>query len=139
MYALSPVSGWLSDRWGSQRTIMLGVVLLLISLLTTSGAADTEHTRVAVGLTLLGLGWSACMVAGSALLSGSVPVENRTRVQGTGDLVMGLSAALAGALAGPILAATSYGVLSLAAIGLLAPIAFLVIWSDIVGRITEPA
>ncbi len=139
MYALSPVSGWLTDRWGPQRTIMLGVVLLLVSLMTTSGAADTQHTRVAVGLTLLGLGWSACMVAGSALLSGSVPVETRTRVQGTGDLVMGLSAALAGALAGPILATTSYGVLSLCAIGLLAPIAFLVIWSETSGRLTEPA
>ncbi len=138
MYALSPVSGWLTDRWGPQRTIMLGVVLLLVSLVTTSGAADIQRTRVAVGLTLLGLGWSACMVAGSALLSGSVPVESRTRVQGTGDLVMGLSAALAGALAGPILAATSYGVLSLSAIGLLAPIAFLVIWSGTRGRVGEP-
>jgi hypothetical protein len=29
-------------------------------------------------------------------------------------------------------------VLSLCAIGLLAPIAFLVIWSDLVGRLAEP-
>jgi MFS family permease len=139
MYALSPVSGRLTDRWGPQRTIMLGVVVLLLALLTTSGAAGTQHARVATGLILLGLGWSGCVVAGSALLSGSVPAETRTRVQGTGDLVMGLTAAAAGALAGPILDAANYGVLSLCAIGLLAPIAFLVIWSDLVGRLAEPA
>jgi MFS family permease len=135
MYALSPVMGFLTDRWGPQRTILLGVLVLLASLLTTAGAADHQHTRVAVGLTLLGLGWSACMVAGSALLSSSVQDEVRTRVQGLGDLVVGLSAAAAGVTAGPILATAGYGVLSLSAIALLVPIALLVIRSDLANRV----
>jgi MFS family permease len=135
MYALSPIMGFLADRWGPQRTILLGVLILLSSLLTTAGAGDHEHTRVGVGLFLLGLGWAACMVAGSALLSGSVQDAVRTRVQGFGDLMMGLSAAVAGVAAGPILNFAGYGVLSLSAIALLVPIAVLVIRSDVASRV----
>lgn len=131
MYALSPVMGLLTDRWGPQRTILLGVGVLLASLLAAADSGDHEHRQVGLALTLLGLGWSACMVAGSALLSGSVPDDVRTRVQGLGDLVMGLTAAAAGALAGPVLDAAGYGTLALGAIGLLVPISLLTLRSRI--------
>lgn len=127
MYALSPVMGLLTDRWGARRTIGLGVGVLAASLLTTATAPSQGHTQVGVGLTLLGLGWSACMVAGSALLSTSVPADVRTKVQGTGDLLMGLAAASAGMLSGPVLAAAGYGRLSLGALVLLVPVVALVL------------
>ena len=56
--------------------------------------------RIGMGLFLLGLGWSFCTVAASALLSESAPLDARTDVQGAADLVMGLVAAAAGAVAG---------------------------------------
>lgn len=129
MYALSPVMGVLTDRWGPRSTIGLGVVVLTVSLLTTAAARPHAHAQVAVGLVLLGLGWSACMVAGSSLLSGSVPDEVRTKVQGTGDLVMGLAAATAGVLSGPVLDLAGYSWLALGALALLMPIVVLVLRS----------
>lgn len=54
---------------------------------------------------VLGLGWSATMVAGSTLLSDSIPVELRPSAQGLSDLLMGLAGAMAGAISGVIVAA----------------------------------
>ena len=75
-----------------------------------------------MGLTLLGMGWSGTMVAGSTLLSESVGDANRPAVQGLSDLIMGLSGALAGALSGLVLTWTSYPTLTLLAAVLLVPL-----------------
>jgi MFS family permease len=77
-----------------------------------AGFAGHGTAGLTVGLALLGMGWSATMVAGSTLVSESVGVANRASVQGLSDLVMGLAGALAGALAGLIVAWSSYAVLT---------------------------
>src|SRR5690606_24656158 len=107
MFALSPVFGVLSDRVGRERTILIGQVLLIASLLTTSLGAES-HLAVVVGLILLGLGWSAATVAGATLVTESAEAERRTRVQGRADLLMSAVAAIGGALAGPVLALIGY-------------------------------
>lgn len=108
MYALSPVMGWASDRWGRLAVIRLGVLLLMASALVAGTADATNATQLGFGLFLLGLGWSATMVAGSTLLAESMPVEERPSVQGTSDLLMNGAAAIGGALAGVIIAQLSY-------------------------------
>jgi predicted MFS family arabinose efflux permease len=52
------------------------------------------------------------VVAASTLITESVPGQVRTTVQGLSDLVMGLVAALAGTLAGPVLQAWGYHTLA---------------------------
>ena len=64
---------------------------------------------------MLGLGWSACTVAGSTLLTESIPPELRASGQGLSDLVMGLAGATAGALSGAIVGLWSYAMLTLVA------------------------
>ena len=54
MYAFSPVMGWLSDRWGKGRVIIVGVALLLAACLV-AGTAGHDSTRLVIGLMLLGL------------------------------------------------------------------------------------
>ncbi|NKX53972.1 MFS transporter [Arthrobacter mobilis] len=117
MYALSPVFGWLADRAGRLPVILLGQVLLLSALLLAWAGAGSRPAVTAC-LVLLGLGWSASVVAGSALVAEAVQVEHRATVQGTSDLVMNAAGASAGALAGPVLAAAGYSGLGLAAMGL---------------------
>jgi MFS family permease len=78
-----------------------------------------------VGLTLLGLGWSGTMVAGSTLLSESVPVELRPSAQGLADLVMGLAGASAGALSGPVVQLGGYPALTVIAAATTLPLAAL--------------
>ena len=125
MYAASPVMGWAADRFGRVPTICGGIALLVAALVVGAVASAAQHALVGLALALLGLGWSACLVAGSTLLSESVPQHVRTSVQGTSDLTMGLAAALAGALAGPVLAGAGYSGLTAAAGLLLVPVVVL--------------
>jgi len=109
MYAFSPVVGALSDRLGRVRVIQIGLVILLASTVVAGTAAAADAVKLGVGLFLLGLGWSCTLIAGSALLSESVSLEMRPASQGASDLVMNLSGAGGGAIAGVIIGTLSYG------------------------------
>jgi len=102
----------------------MGIGLLLLAC-TVAGTAGYHSPRLALGLMFLGLGWSATMVAGSTLLSDSVPVELRPSAQGLSDLVMGLAGATAGALSGVIVSAWGYSTLTLLAAFATAPLILL--------------
>ncbi|MEO8262331.1 MAG: MFS transporter [Pseudolysinimonas sp.] len=117
MFALSPVFGWLSDRLGRKPVIALGQAMLLAALLFVSIGGEDQGAVIA-GLILLGLGWSASTVAGSALIAESADPLRRTVIQGRADLLMSASGALGGALAGPALAALTYEGLGAVAITL---------------------
>jgi MFS family permease len=136
MYAFSPVFGWLTDRVGRRLVIFSGIALLLAAC-ALSGSAGHETPRLAAGLMTLGLGWSATMVAGSTLLSESIPVELRASAQGLSDLLMGLAGAMAGAISGVIVGAWGYPVLTLLAAGATAPLIALLSLSR--ERIESPA
>jgi MFS family permease len=125
MYALSPVMGWLTDRVGRRPVIVLGVLLLLAACVV-AGSAGQNAARLATGLMVLGLGWSATTVAGSTLLSESVPLDLRASAQGLSDLTMGLAGASAGALSGGIVQASGYATLTLVAALATAPVIALV-------------
>ena len=114
MYAFSPVTGWLTDRVG-RRPVILGGIALLLAACAVAGTAGHETGRLTMGLVLLGMGWSATMVAGSTLLSESVGVANKPAVQGLSDLVMGLAGASAGAVSGVVVAWSSYATLTMLA------------------------
>lgn len=115
MYALSPLFGWLADRAGRPLVLALAGALLVASgvLCALAGPADTG--LLAVGLVLLGLGWSGCLVAGSALLTESVPIRVRTGVQGLADVAMNVSGAVGGIAAGLVVAGASYAALGVVA------------------------
>lgn len=124
MYAASPVMGWLADRLGRVQTVGVGLGLFVAALLVgATGSGD--RLRLGISLTLLGLAWSCCLVAGSILLTESVPGEIRTSVQGVSDLVMGVAGAAAGVAAGPILSTAGYPALTVAAGVLLLPVVVL--------------
>lgn len=114
MYALSPVMGVLTDRVGRRPVILLGIGLL-VAACAVAGTAGHHTGRLAVGLTLLGLGWSGTMVAGSTLLTESVSGTVRPAAQGLSDLVMGLAGAGGGALSGVVLSWRGYATLTLLA------------------------
>ncbi|MCX4509749.1 MFS transporter [Streptomyces sp. NBC_01619] len=124
MYAFSPVMGMLSDRLGRLSVIGLAVGLLACAALL-AGTAGASHGRIAAGLFLLGLGWSAGLVSGSALLTDSVPGPARAAVQGLSDLTMNASAGIGGVMAGVIVAKAGYGGLNLIGACLLLPLAAL--------------
>lgn len=129
MYALSPVMGLLADRWGPGRTILLGQALLVVAVVV-AGTAGSSDVLITVGLVLLGLGWSATVIAGAAMLTRAVEPAARTLVQGVSDLTMSLSGAAGGLLAGLVVAWSGYGVLNAAAGLLVVPVVVLVLRSQ---------
>jgi len=115
MYAFSPLFGILSDKIGKLPTVLVGQVIFIAALLT-AGFGQMGFDKIGLGLFLLGLGWSASTVSGSALLVESVPLEQKTNVQGASDSMMMLSGAFGGAVSGSILAAFAFLGLNLAAL-----------------------
>lgn len=111
MYVLSPVFGLATDRWGAVPVIVLGGAVLLAAALLVIGVEEHDW-RLTVGLVLLGLGWSAGLVAGSALLASGVPDEHRTIVQGTSDVSMNVGGALGGLVGGAVVAIADFGALA---------------------------
>ncbi|QHK19083.1 MFS transporter [Pseudarthrobacter psychrotolerans] len=107
MFALSPVMGWLTDKAGRTETIMIGFATL-IAAVVVAGFGQTSTVAVAVGLVLLGMGWSAATISGSTLLAESVPQESRVVVQGVSDMLMGAAGAVGGATSGLILSWAGY-------------------------------
>ena len=126
MYAFSPLVGALTDRLGRLRVIQIGVAVLLSSALISGFARADDAITLGIGLFLLGLGWSCTLIAGSALLTESVSPEFKSASQGASDLVMNLSGASGGAIAGVVIATLSYGWLCLLSA---IPVALLGLWS----------
>jgi MFS family permease len=112
MYALSPVFGWLADRLGRTPVILAGQALLLAAL-TIFWLAGESSTATTIGLILLGLGWSASVVSGSALIAEAAGVGDRAALQGFSDLSMNAAGAVGGASAGLVLSAVGYSGLGL--------------------------
>ena len=108
MFAPAPLTGWLTDRVGPLPVAGAGAALLVLAgaLAATSG--------LLLGLALLGVGWNAGLVAGSTLLASAVPAEQRPRAEGAGELGMGIAAASATAVAGPVMGAGGYATLAIA-------------------------
>ncbi|WP_068154329.1 MFS transporter [Rhodococcus phenolicus] len=107
MYALSPIFGWMTDRWGPGTVIVSGAVVFAAAI--TLGVIDAVAQRpsmvlLSIALLLLGVGWSMFLIGGSALLTSSVPEEARIPLQGASDAAMNLGGALMAASAGAVLA-----------------------------------
>jgi MFS family permease len=129
MFAFAPVMGWLTDRLGRRPIIMAGIALLL-GACAVAGSAGHGTVQLALGMALLGLGWSATIVAGSTLLSESVPAELRASAQGLSDLTTGLAGALAGAISGVVVQAWGYPRLTVLAALATAPM-MLLLWTTV--------
>jgi MFS family permease len=136
MYALSPVVGWLVDKLGRIPMMLVGSAILLLACGVAGTAASDAVPQLAVGLFLLGLGWSCTLIAGSTLLTDDLDQADRPSVQGLSDLIMNLSAAVGGVIAGVIVAYASYGALCAAAV---VPIAALVMFALAVRQRGVPA
>lgn len=132
MYALSPVFGFLTDRFGGRSVAIGGAVLLTAAVLA---GLTLDSDLAPIPLALLGLGWSATTVAGSTLVAGAVSADLRPALQGRSDLLMGLAGAAAGALAGPVLGLVGYVGLNLSVL----PVIAIIVVAAILATRAEPA
>jgi MFS family permease len=113
MFAFSPLVGLLCDRVGRPPVLAAGGLVLLVALVLCSAAPEGTSWQIFSGLFLLGLGWSLAMVSASTMVADLAPLDARTDVQGLSDVLMGVSAASAGGLAGLLVGLFGYPVLAL--------------------------
>ncbi|XVS66139.1 MFS transporter [Actinosynnema sp. CA-299493] len=113
MYAASPLFGWMADRLGRVPVLAIGAALVVAASGIAGMAPSHDAPQLAAGLALLAFGWSAGVVAGSALLTESVEVVDRPAAQGLSDLCMNVGGALGGVVAGVVVTAWSYAALGL--------------------------
>lgn len=115
MFALAPVAGWLTARYGSVRIILAGLATLLLATLAGAAAPPTSQLVLGAALFALGFGWCLGFVAGSALLSQGLDAEMRVFVQGRVEAVTWITGAVAAAGSGLLLGLVGYTALSLLA------------------------
>jgi MFS family permease len=113
MFAPAPLTGWLTDRVGPLPVAGAGAGLLIVAGVL-SAVAGGDAVTFAIGLGLLGVGWNAGLIAGSTLLASAVAVGERPRVEAVGELVMGVGAGTATAVAGPVVGLAGFATLAIA-------------------------
>ncbi|MFZ0013077.1 MAG: MFS transporter, partial [Acidimicrobiia bacterium] len=94
MFGLSPLIGRWADKLGRIRTIIIGAGILGLGTIA-SVAAGYIPILMFAGLFMLGLGWSFALIAGSALLTESLPLSERVGAQGLADVAMSVLGAVA--------------------------------------------
>jgi MFS family permease len=125
MFAVAPVIGVLLDRYGRRPGLLAG------SVLAGGGALLGSFTEVTpligVGMFLVGLGWSACFLGATAVISDLTRPEERGGALGFTDLLTSAASA-GGALAGGfVLEAAGIFVVGVAMAALMVPVLLLVL------------
>ena len=100
MFAPAPLTGVLVDRLSPRPVIVAGAGLLLAAGISLAALDASRPEAMLIGLLLLGLGWNASVVGGSALLTEATAEHDRPALEGLGEIAMGLAAAIGTPLAG---------------------------------------
>ncbi|TWI38050.1 MFS transporter [Paracoccus sulfuroxidans] len=86
MFAPSFFTGHLIARFGAQRIVMLGLVILAGAGAVALSGVELGHFYVA--LVLLGLGWNFGFIGATSMLTRAYRPEERERVQGLNDAIV---------------------------------------------------
>ena len=129
MYAFSIFSGQLADRWGRGQVILVGGAVLMLACILAP--ISTALIPLVLSLFLLGLGWNFCYVGGSSLLADQLNHLERSKIQGTNDLLVGLATALGSFISGLIFASLGFGMVGMiGALLSLIPLAMTLWWQQ---------
>ncbi|GGW59671.1 putative MFS-type transporter YdeG [Streptomyces lucensis JCM 4490] len=113
MYLPSPLTGWLVDRYGRMKIAAASGTTLLAAGILAAAAPGDSVALLALALALLGLGWNFGLVAGTAIITDTVPLATRASTQGMVDVSIAVAGATGGMTSGIMVAVTSYPALAL--------------------------
>ena len=118
MFAFSPLSGRLTDRYGAEPMVTAGFAVLALAGVLAAVTPDTGGNALAIPLFLLGIGWNLNFVSGSSLLASEATAGSGARLQGASDAVVWTAAAVASASSGFVVVAVGYAFLAVIGAGL---------------------
>ncbi len=130
MYAFALPLGRLSDRLGRRPVLMLGIFIAASGSLLVGPTPN--YVLITFGTFIVGVGWSAITVAGTAVIADTTPPSQRGRAIGTNDTFANFPGVILPIIAGPM--AQAFGMMS---IGLLGAAVFVVPMLMVL-RMTEP-
>ncbi|MBU6348689.1 MAG: MFS transporter [Chloroflexi bacterium] len=130
MFGFAFLTGWLIGQLGARPMILFGAVVLVISSILAMQAANL--LALVVALFLLGLGWSFCFVAGSALLTSALHPHERGRIQGANDMLVALASGTGSLSTGAIF--SGGGMVAVGAVGLGLTLAFMALAASLRSR-----
>ncbi len=113
MYSLVLVVGNLIDRWGRRPSLVSGLAIMSISVLSLAWGESIAASSLC--LFGLGIGWNVSYVAAAAELSHIAAPEERGKLLGFTDLVCGLTAAALALLGGVVYSSLGVVILVVAA------------------------
>ncbi|MCC6223992.1 MAG: MFS transporter [Thermoleophilia bacterium] len=125
MYALGPALGVGLDRLGRRPGLLAGAVLSATGAVL--GSFAHQIALVAVGMTLVGIGWSACFLGATAVISDLTTVEERGGALGATDLLTSVFAAIGALGGGFMLESAGLGVVGVVMAALMVPVVLLVL------------
>jgi MFS family permease len=128
MYALAPISGRLTDRFGPLPIIYAGLAVLVAAAVLSALAPPMEELLLLVALFLLGWGWNLGFVAGSSLLTGAVTIAERPRIQGVSDALIWSTSAIASVGSGVIVGWAGFAWLGMLGAMLVAVVGAVLLW-----------
>ena len=111
MFLPSLITGNLIKRFGHSKIMHMGVLLFLITIITS--LFEQNFINYMIALIFLGLGWNFLFISGTSLLVLCYREEEKFRAQGYNDLIVYSIQALASLSAGVFLSLTSWKTMNL--------------------------
>ncbi len=129
MFLPSLVTGNLIKRFGHSKIMYMGVLLFLVTIITS--LFEQNFTNYLIALIFLGLGWNFLFISGTSLLVLCYREEEKFRAQGYNDLIVYTIQAAASLSAGVFLSLTSWKTMNLICLTFLIIIALSSIRADL--------
>jgi predicted MFS family arabinose efflux permease len=111
MFLPSLITGNLIKRFGHSKIMHIGVILFLITILTS--LFEQNFVNYLIALVFLGFGWNFLFISGTSLLVLSYREEEKFKAQGFNDLIVYSTQAVASLSAGVFLNLTSWKTMNL--------------------------
>jgi MFS family permease len=125
MYALAPAIGAALDRYGRRPGLLSGCAFSAAGALV--GSFSGEIVLVAIGMTLVGLGWASCYLGATAVVADLTNAEERGTALGASDLFTSLAAAAGVLASGFVLESAGLGLVGIVMAALMVPVVLLVL------------
>ncbi len=129
MFLPSLVTGNLIKRFGHSKIMYVGVLLFLVTIITS--LFEQNYINYMVALIFLGLGWNFLFISGTSLLVLCYREEEKFRAQGYNDFIVYTIQAAASLSAGVFLSLTSWKTMNLICLIFLIIIALSTIRADL--------
>ena len=126
MYAPSFFTGALIMRFGLERIMLLGLVLIAVS--AAIGLAGQSVAHFWSALVLLGIGWNFAFVAATTMVTQCHRPEERNKVQAFNDFLVFGAMAIASFSSGQLLATAGWSAVSGVVLPVIAAAGALLIW-----------